>query len=156
MLLQEPEFLWTALQYFVNVISLATRHLIQGTLHVFVSVYLAYNFCTFATICILLAKLAPFHDDVIKWKHFPRYWPLVRRIHRSQMNYPHKDQWRGALMFSLICLNKRLSKHSWGWWFETPSRSLWRHCNARLKTFSFVESIQLPAISCDLVELLSI
>ena len=27
-------------------------------------------------------------------------------------------------------LNKRLSKQSWGWWVETPSRSLWRHCNA--------------------------
>ena len=26
-------------------------------------------------------------------------------------------------------LNKRLSKQSWGWWFETPSRSLWRHYN---------------------------
>ena len=26
-------------------------------------------------------------------------------------------------------LNKRLSKHSWGWWFETLSRPLWRHCN---------------------------
>ena len=26
-------------------------------------------------------------------------------------------------------LNKRLSKQSWGWWFETPSRPLWRHCN---------------------------
>ena len=25
--------------------------------------------------------------------------------------------------------NKRLSKESWGWWFETPSSSLWRHCN---------------------------
>ena len=25
--------------------------------------------------------------------------------------------------------NKRLSKQSWGWWFETLSRSLWRHCN---------------------------
>ena len=24
------------------------------------------------------------HDDVIKWKHFPRYWPLVRGIHRSR------------------------------------------------------------------------
>ena len=28
-----------------------------------------------------------------------------------------------------LCLNKRLSKHSWGWWFVTPSRRLWRHCN---------------------------
>ena len=26
-------------------------------------------------------------------------------------------------------LNKRLSKQSQGWWFETPPRSLWRHCN---------------------------
>ena len=24
------------------------------------------------------------HDDVIKWKHFPRYWPFVRGIHRSR------------------------------------------------------------------------
>ena len=43
------------------------------------------------------------HDDVIKWKHFPRYWPFVRGIHRSPVNSQHKGQWRGALMFSLIC-----------------------------------------------------
>ena len=42
------------------------------------------------------------HDDVIKWKHFPRYWPFVRGIHRSPVNSPHKSQWRGALMFSFI------------------------------------------------------
>ena len=42
------------------------------------------------------------HDDVIKWKHFPRNWPFVREIHRSPVNFPHKGQWRGALMFSLI------------------------------------------------------
>ena len=44
------------------------------------------------------------HDDVIKWKHFPRYWPFVRGIRQSPVNSPHKGQWRGALMFSLICL----------------------------------------------------
>ena len=43
------------------------------------------------------------HDDVIKWGHFPRYWTFVRGIHRSPVNSPHKGQWRGALMFSLIC-----------------------------------------------------
>ena len=43
------------------------------------------------------------HDDVIKWKHFPRYWPFVRGIHRSPVNSQHKGQRRGALMFSLIC-----------------------------------------------------
>ena len=42
------------------------------------------------------------HDDVIKWKHFPRNWPFVRGIHRYPVNSPHKGQWRGALMFSLI------------------------------------------------------
>ena len=58
------------------------------------------------------------HDDVIKWK---------------PVNSPHKGQWRGALMFSMICaLNKRLSKQSWSWWFETPSHSLWRQCNATI------------------------
>ena len=70
------------------------------------------------------------HDDVIKWKHFLRYWPFVRGINWSSVNSPHKGQWRRALMFSLICaLKKRWSKQSWGWWFETPSRSSWRHCN---------------------------
>ena len=29
--------------------------------------------------------------------------------------------------------NKRLSKQSWGWWFETPSSLLWRHCNVLQK-----------------------
>ena len=43
------------------------------------------------------------HDDVIKWKHFPRYWSFVRGIHRYPVNSQHKGQWRGALMFSLIC-----------------------------------------------------
>ena len=35
-------------------------------------------------------------DDVIKWKHFPRYWPFVRGIHRSPVESPHKGQWLGA------------------------------------------------------------
>ena len=36
--------------------------------------------------------------------YFPRYWPFVRGIHRVPVNSPHKGQWRGALMFSLICV----------------------------------------------------
>ena len=43
------------------------------------------------------------HDDIIKWKHFPRYWPFVQEIHWSLVNSPHKGQWCGALMFSSIC-----------------------------------------------------
>ena len=43
------------------------------------------------------------HDDVIKWKHLPRYWPCVWGINRWPVNSPHNGQWRGALIFSLIC-----------------------------------------------------
>ena len=58
---------------------------------------------------------------------------FVRGIQRSPVDSPHNGQWRGALMFSLICLNKHVGKQSW---FETPSRSLWRHCNASRLTCS--------------------
>ena len=43
-----------------------------------------------------------YNDDVIRWKHFPRYWLFVRGIHWSLVVSPHKGQWRRALMFSLI------------------------------------------------------
>ena len=46
------------------------------------------------------------YPTVAWWRHqmetFPRYWPCVRGIHRSPVNYPHKGQWREALMLSLI------------------------------------------------------
>ena len=44
-----------------------------------------------------------FHDDVMKWKHLPRYWTFVRGIHRSPVNSPHKGHWRGTLICSSIC-----------------------------------------------------
>ena len=91
------------------------------------------------SILVALSENQMEHDDVIKWKHFPRYWPFVRGSHRSPVNSLHKGQWRGALMFSLICvLNKRLSKQSRGWWFETTTRSLWRHCNVWKQIYLFV------------------
>ena len=40
-------------------------------------------------------------------------------------------------------LNKRLSKQSWGWWFETLSRSLWRHPNVSKTTSSLGTSSYL-------------
>ena len=86
---------------------------------------------------------APVHGDVIKWKHFPRYWPFVRGIHRSPLNSPHKVQWRGAFdVFFDLRLNKRLNKQSQGWWFETPSFPLWRHCNAQ------VDSLYKGPVTC--------
>ena len=43
-------------------------------------------------------------------------------------------------VFSDLRLNKRLSNQSWGWWFETLSRPLWRHCNAQRKLVSLMHS----------------
>ena len=64
------------------------------------------------------------HDDVIKWKHFPRYWPFVRGIHRSPVDSPHKGQSHVALMFFFLSApGERVEQTS-----VTP-RSLWRHRN---------------------------
>ena len=45
--------------------------------------------------------------NISRWRHqmdtLTRYWPYARGIHRSPVNSPHIGQWRGALMFSLIC-----------------------------------------------------
>ena len=49
------------------------------------------------------------HPDVLFYslftmtKYMWRYWPFVRGILRSPVNSPDKGQWRGALVFSLIC-----------------------------------------------------
>ena len=55
------------------------------------------------TVSCLLLIIWWTHDDVIKWKHFPRYWPFVRGIHRSSVKSLHKSQWCGAVLFSFIC-----------------------------------------------------
>ena len=71
------------------------------------------------------------HDDVIIWKYFPRYWPFVRGIHRPVTGEfpPQRPLRRSFDVFLYLRLNKQLINKSWGWWFETPSCSLWRHCN---------------------------
>ena len=91
------------------------------------------------------------HDDVIKWKHFPRNWPFVRGIHRSPVNSPHKGQWRGALMFILICvwINDWVNDREAGdlrryrahydvivMWYKMP--------NSRISVTAFSDDIILP------------
>ena len=67
-----------------------------------------------------------FHDDVIKWKHFPRYWSFVRGIPLTKTSDA-----RSFDVFFDLRLDKRLRKPSRRRWFKTPSRSLWRHCHIR-------------------------
>ena len=68
------------------------------------------------------------HDDVIKWKHFPRYWPFVG--HRWIPSTKASDAKLGV--FFDLRQNKGLSKQWWGWRFETPSRPLCRYCNGTI------------------------
>ena len=74
-----------------------------------------------------------YHDDLINWKHFPRYWPIVRGNHWSPVNSPQKRPVTRSfdVLFDLR-LNKRVSKQSCGWWFEKLPRLLWCHCNVLL------------------------
>ena len=62
---------------------------------------------TFSRLLAFCAGNTPFNDE------FPSQRPVTRSFD----------------VFYHGCLNKRLSKQSWGWWSEMPSRSLWRHCN---------------------------
>ena len=43
-------------------------------------------------------------------------------------------------VFFDLCLNKRLSKQWWGWWFETPLRPLCRHCNEMFRRATQAEN----------------
>ena len=89
--------------FLTNFKSVISKHLLR--------INLVTTFCEFAL------RWTPFmksHDEGIKWKHFPRYWPSVWGIHRWTMNSPHKGQWRGALLD--MCMNKWLSKQSRRWW----------------------------------------
>ena len=75
---------------------------------------------------IILLLCATVHLLVLPWwchqiKKIPRYWPFVPGIPRPPVNSPHKGQWRGALVFSLIC--------AWtsGWVNNRDSGDLRRH-----------------------------
>ena len=86
-------------------------------------------------------KTMVLYDDVIKWKHFLRYWPFEWGIHRSPVNSPHKIQWRGALMFSLIC--------AWtSGWVNNREAGDWRrhrpHYDINVKSWNMKRSMTLP------------
>ena len=68
-----------------------------------------YQMETFAALLALCAGNSPVTDE------FPAQRPVMRSFD----------------IFFNVSLNKRLNKLSWGWWSETPLRSLWRHCDGQ-------------------------
>ena len=69
--------------------------------HIVISYVIYYGIYIYDNLHILIISLK--HGDVTKWRHFPLYWPFERGIYRSPVNSPYRGQWRGALIFSLIC-----------------------------------------------------
>ena len=62
---------------------------------------------TFSALLAICTENSPVNGE------FPAQWPVTQSFD----------------VFFYLRLNKRLSKQLWGWWSETPSRPLWRHCN---------------------------
>ena len=66
---------------------------------------------TFSALLAICAGNSPVPGE------FPAQRPVTRSFH----------------VFFDLRLNNPLSKHSWGWWFETLWCPLWRHCNATMR-----------------------
>ena len=64
-----------------------------------------------------------------KWKHFTRYWPFVRGIQRHRWIPLTKASDVELWCFLWSPPEQTVKQKSRCWWFETPSCSLWRHCN---------------------------
>ena len=67
-----------------------------------------------------------------QYKGISLVWLWCGRFHREILCATWILMFQTTLILTLYmincCLNKPLSEQSWGWWFQTPSRSLWRHC----------------------------
>ena len=79
---------------------------LQGR-YVFLETWWRHQMETFSAFLVICAGNIPVSGE------FPAKRPVTRSF---------------GVFFDLR-LNGRLSKHSWGWWLEAPSRTLWRHSN---------------------------
>ena len=85
------------------------------------------------------SRFAHSHDDIIEWKHIPRF--LAFCAENSPVSGELSAQrpvTRSFDVFFDLHLNKQLSTQSRDGWFETPSGSLWRQCNDPLFKWSSV------------------
>ena len=86
--------------------------------------------------CILMGRLtwSLNHTSNIWWRHQMETFSVLLDLCAGNSlvtgEFPsQRPMTRSFDVFFDLCLNNQLSQQSWGWWFETPSRSLWRHCN---------------------------
>ena len=85
----------------------------------------------------LLVDALAMRDTVVIpwWRHQTETFSVLLAI--CAVNSPVTGEFpaqrpvtRSFDVFFDLRLNKQLSKQSWGWWFQTPSCSFWRQCNA--------------------------
>ena len=74
---------------------------------------------------------------VASWRHqmetFSALLAICADFFTGPGEFPaHRPMTRSLDAFFDLSLNLWLSKQSRGWWFETQSRPLWRHCNEQL------------------------
>ena len=68
------------------------------------------------------------------WRHLMETFSALLVLCAGNSPVTGKFPWQRLMtrsfhIFLDMCLDKRLNKR-WGrWWFDSPSRSLWRHCN---------------------------
>ena len=91
--------------------------------------------CTGFVFCFRISLFFPGFIFVSWWRHQMETFSALLALCAG--NSPVPDEFptqrpvtRTFDVFFDLRLNKRLSKQWWGWWLETPSRPLWRHCNA--------------------------
>ena len=106
-----------AIWYLINICVLKyIVRLTSGELLCFCPPWWRHQMETFSALLVLCTGNSPVTGE------FPTQRPVMR----------------GFNVFFDLRLNKWLSKQSWGWWFETPSRPLWRYCNAEFQPWASV------------------
>ena len=98
--------------------------------------------CHDANYLVAGGALAFRFDKSSRWHHQMETFSALLAICAGNSPVPgefptQRPVTRGFDVFFDLRLNKRFSKQSWGWWFETPSGSLWRQYNVDVASDSW-------------------
>ena len=91
--------------------------------------YIVQELCTLVIICCVCCSSVPIMMTTSNRNIFRVTGPLCGEITGPGEFSTQRPVTRNFDVFFHLRLNKRLRKQPWGWWFETPSWSLWRQCN---------------------------
>ena len=88
------------------------------------------------------------HASHTRWRYWIETFPALLALCAGNSpvdgEFPaQRPVTRSFDVFFDLRLNKRLSKQSWNWWFETPSRPLWRQCNGWMDSPKKASNVEL-------------